>query len=89
MIAHQNDVPAQREDFDDWVNLLDQVLTTARLDEIAREAGQLGDVSGRHRACLCMTWAWRCRKQNVYYAEVAIAPPDFIGSAAHEFRHLP
>lgn len=83
MIAHQNGVPAEREDFESWVELLDRPDYT-RLDEIAREAGSW--VMYPEDITLAVyDMGVALSKQNVHYAEVAVAPPDFIGSAHMNF----
>ena len=83
MIARQNDVPAQREDFDQWLALVDQP-DFARLDEIAREAGSWV-MYPEDVALVVYDMGVALSKQNVHYAEVAVAPPDFIGSARMNF----
>ena len=83
MIAHQNGVPAQREGFDQWIELLDRP-DYARLDEIAREAGSWV-MYPEDIALVVYDMGLALSKQNVHYAEVAVAPPDFIGSARMNF----
>ena len=83
MIAHQNGIPAQNEDFDHWIELLDQP-DYARLDEIAREAGSWV-MYPEDIALVVYDMGLALSKQNVHYAEVAVAPPDFIGSARMNF----
>lgn len=83
MIARQNDIPAQREDFDQWLALVDQP-DYARLDEIAREAGSWV-MYPEDIALVVYDMGLALSKQNVRYAEVAVAPPDFIGSARMSF----
>jgi len=83
MIAHQNGIPAQKKDFDHWVELLDQP-DYARLDEIAREAGSWV-MYPEDIALVVYDMGVALSKQNVHYAEVAVAPPDFIGSAHMNF----
>ncbi len=83
MIAHQNGIPAQNEDFDHWIELLDRP-DYARLDEIAREAGSWV-MYPEDIALVVYDMGLALSKQNVHYAEVAVAPPDFIGSAHMNF----
>ena len=83
MIARQNDVPAQREEFDQWLELVEQP-DYARLDEIAREAGSWV-MYPEDIALVVYDVGLALSKQNVRYAEVAVAPPDFIGSARMNF----
>lgn len=83
MIAHQNGVPAQREDFDQWLELIDRP-DYARLDEIAREAGSWV-MYPEDIALVVYDMGLALSKQNVRYAEVTVAPPDFIGSAHMNF----
>lgn len=83
MIAHQNSVPAQRDGFDQWLELLDRP-DYARLDEIAREAGSWV-MYPEDIALVVYDMGLALSKQNVHYAEVAVAPPDFIGAAHMNF----
>ncbi len=83
MIAHQNGVPAQRDDFEQWLELLDSP-DYARLDEIAREAGSWV-MYPEDIALVVYDMGLALSKQNVHYAEVSVAPPDFIGSARMNF----
>ncbi len=76
MIAHQNGVPAELERFDDWVNLLDAP-DYARLDEIARVAGKWVRYP-EDIARVVYDIGVALSKQNVPYAEVAVAPSDFL-----------
>ena len=76
MIARQNGVPAELERFDDWVDLLDAP-DYARLDEIARAAG--GWVRyPEDIARVVYDMGVALSKQNVRYAEVAVAAADFL-----------
>lgn len=79
MIAKQNGVPSMRDDFDAWIALLDSP-DYARLDDIAREAGSWV-MYPEDIALMVYDIGVALAKQNVVYAEVAVAPPDFIGSA--------
>ena len=83
MIARQNDVPSQREDFEQWLALVDQP-DYARLDEIARAAGSWV-IYPEDIALVVYDMGLALSKQNVRYAEVTVAPPDFIGSAHMNF----
>lgn len=83
MIAHQNGIPAQREDFEQWIELLDRP-DYARLDEIAREAGSWV-MYPEDIALVVYDMGLALSKQNVHYAEVTVAPPDFIGSSHMNF----
>ena len=83
MIARQNEVPSQREDFEQWLALVDQP-DFARLDEIAREAGSWV-MYPEDIALVVYDMGLALSKQNVRYAEVMVAPPDFIGSAHMNF----
>ena len=83
MIAHQNGVPAQRDDFEQWLGLIDRP-DYARLDEIAREAGSWV-MYPEDIALIVYDMGLALSKQNVHYAEVAVAPPDFIGAAHMNF----
>lgn len=76
MIARQNGVPGELERFDDWVDLLDAP-DYARVDEIARVAG--GWVRyPEDIARVVYDMGVVLSKQNVRYAEVAVAPADFL-----------
>ncbi len=79
MIAKQNGIPAQREDFEQWLALLKQP-DYARLEAIAREAGSWAQYP-EDIALLVYDIGVALSKQNVVYAEIAVTPPDFIGSA--------
>ena len=83
MIAHQNGIPAERDDFNAWIDLLDHP-DYARLDEIAREAGSWL-MYPEDIALAVYDLGVALSKQNIHYAEVAVAPPDFIGSARMNF----
>lgn len=83
MIAHQNGVPAQRQDFEQWLALIDRP-DYLRLDEIAREAGSWV-MFPEDIALAVYDMGLALSKQNVHYAEVAVAPPDFIGAARMNF----
>ena len=83
MIAKQNGVPAEREDYEDWLALLDNP-DYARLDAIAREAGSWA-MYPEDIALLVYDLGVALSKQNVVYAEVMVSPPDFVGSARMNF----
>ena len=83
LIASQNGIPAQMEDFDHWVEMLDKP-DPARIDEIARVAG--GWVMYPEDVALVVyDVGVALSKAKVQYAEVAVAPSDFIGSAKMNF----
>ena len=83
LIANQNGIPSQLDDFDQWVELLRNP-DPMRIDEIARVAG--GWVMYPEDIALAVyDIGVALAKQNVRYAEVAIAPSDFIGSAKMNF----
>lgn len=79
MIANQNGIPAQREDFEQWLALLDQP-DYASLEAIAREAGSWAQYP-EDIALLVYDIGVALSKQNVVYAEILVTPPDFVGSA--------
>lgn len=79
MIAKQNGIPSAREDFDAWLALLENP-DYGRIDEIAREAGSWA-MYPEDIALLVYDMGVALSKQNVVYAEVMVAPPDFVGSA--------
>ena len=83
MIALQNDIPAQQDDFQQWFELLDRP-DYSRLDEIARKAGSWV-MYPEDIALVVYDMGLALSKQNVRYAEVAVSPPDFIGSARMNF----
>ena len=79
MIARQNGVPAATDDFEGWVELLDRP-DYERLDEIARVAGSWA-MYPEDIALAVYDIGVTLSKQNVRYAEIAVTPSDFIGSA--------
>jgi len=83
LIANQNGIPAQLEDFGYWVEMLDQP-DPERIDEIARVAGSWV-MYPEDIALVIYDIGVALSKQNVRYAEVAVAPSDFIGSARMNF----
>lgn len=86
MIARQNGVPTMREDFDEWVALLDRP-DYGRIDEIAREAGSWA-MYPEDIALVVYDIGVALAKQNVVYAEIMVSPPDFVGSARMNFDTL-
>ncbi len=83
LIANQNGIPAQVDDFSQWVELLNNPDPT-RIDEIARVAGSWV-MYPEDIALVVYDIGVALAKQNVRYAEVAVAPSDFIGSAKMNF----
>ncbi len=79
MIAKQNGVPSSRDDFDEWVALLERP-DYARIDATAREAGSWV-MYPEDIALAVYDIGVMLSKQNVVYAEISVAPPDFIGAA--------
>ena len=86
MIARQNGVPSLREDFEEWVALLDRP-DYRRTDAIAREAGSWA-MYPEDIALVVYDIGVMLAKQNVVYAEVMVSPPDIIGSARMNFDSL-
>ncbi len=83
LIASQNGIASQMEDFASWVDMLDQP-DPARLDEIAQVLG--GWVMYPEDIALVVyDIGVALSKENVCYAEVAVTPSDFIGSAKMNF----
>lgn len=83
LIANQNGIPAQVDDFSQWVELLNNP-DPKRIDEIARVAGSWV-MYPEDIALVVYDIGVALAKQNVRYAEVAVAPSDFIGSAKMNF----
>ena len=83
LIANQNGIPAQLDDFDSWIDMLDQPDPT-RLDEIARVLGSW-IMYPEDLALVVYDIGVSLSKQNIRYAEVAVAPSDFVGSAKMNF----
>ncbi|MCY3778874.1 MAG: hypothetical protein OXG78_01070 [Chloroflexi bacterium] len=83
MIAKQNGVPSMREDFEEWVALFDRP-DYARIDAIARETGSWA-MYPEDIALMVYDIGVALFKQNVVYAEIVVAPPDFVGSAHMNF----
>ncbi len=83
LIANQNGIPAQSQDFAQWLDLLDQP-DPARVDESARVFGSW-IMYPEDIALVVYDIGVALSKQNVTYAEVAVVPSDFIGSARMNF----
>ncbi|MCY4064584.1 MAG: hypothetical protein OXG53_19640 [Chloroflexi bacterium] len=83
LIANQNGIPAQMDDFSQWVEHLTNP-DPKRIDEIARVAGSWA-LYPEDIALVVYDIGVALAKQNVRYAEVAVAPSDFIGSAKMNF----
>lgn len=79
MIAKQNGVPAERDNFDDWVTLLDKP-DNERLDEIAFETGSWVLYPEDIALIVYDIGVW-LSKQNIHYAEITLMPSHFIGAA--------
>ena len=86
LIANQNGIPAQMDDFTHWAEMLDRPDPT-RLDEIARVAGSWV-MYPEDIALVIYDIGVALSKQNVRYAEIAVTPSDFIGSARMNFDTL-
>ena len=76
MIARQNGAPANFEDFDEWVALLDQP-DYDRLDEIAAAAGSWV-MYPEDIARVVYDVGVSLHKQNIGYAEICVAPSRFL-----------
>ena len=83
LIANQNGIPNQMDDFAHWVEMIDRP-DPARLDEIARVLGSW-IMYPEDIALVIYDIGVALSKQNVPYAEVAVTPSDFIGSARMNF----
>ena len=83
LIANQNGIPAEMDDFAHWVEMLDRP-DAERIDEIARVVGSW-IMYPEDIALVVYDIGVALSKQNVRYAEVAVAPSDFIGSARMNF----
>ncbi len=83
LIANQNGIPAQLDDFAHWVEMLDRP-HPERIDEIARVVGSWV-MYPEDIALVIYDIGVALSKQNVRYAEVAVAPSDFIGTARMNF----
>ena len=76
MIARQNGVPANSENFDEWVALLDKP-DFDRLDDIAAAAGSWL-MYPEDIARVVYDIGVSLHKQNVNYAEICVAPSRFL-----------
>lgn len=76
MVAHQNGVPGELKHFDSWVELLDEPDYT-RLDEIAEVTGKWVKYE-EDIAHVVYDLGVNLSKQNIRYAEVAVAPSYFM-----------
>lgn len=83
LIANQNGVPNQLDDFGRWVELLDKP-DPARIDEMAKVFGSW-IMYPEDVALAVYDIGVALSKQNVRYAEVAVAPSAFVGSAQMNF----
>ena len=83
LIANQNGIPAQWEDFTDWVDMIDQP-DPERMDEIAKVLGSW-IIYPEDIALVVYDIGVALSKQNIPYAEVAVNPSEFIGSARMNF----
>jgi aminodeoxyfutalosine deaminase len=83
LIANQNGIPAQMDDFAQWLEMLEQP-DPARLDEIAGVAGSWV-MYPEDIALVVYDIGVALSKQNVRYAEISVVPSDFIGSARMNF----
>jgi aminodeoxyfutalosine deaminase len=76
MVANQNGVPNELKHFDSWVELLDNP-DYKRLDEIAEVTGKWVKYS-EDIAHIVYDLGVMLSKQNIRYAEVAVAPSYFM-----------
>ncbi|MCY3833185.1 MAG: hypothetical protein OXG85_09215 [Chloroflexi bacterium] len=83
LIANQNGIPGQMDDFARWVDMLDEP-EPDRLDEIAAVAGAWV-MYPEDLALVVYDIGVAISKQNVRYAEVAVVPSDFVGSGRMNF----
>ncbi len=83
LLADQNAVPSTQEDFPHWLGLLDAP-DYEQLEEIARMAGSWV-MYPEDIALVVYDIGVALAKQNVRYAEIAVAPSDFIGAAQMNF----
>ncbi len=84
LIASQNGIPAAHDDYAQWVALLDEP-DYARLDEIARVAGGW-IMYPEDLALVAYDIGVALSRQNVAYAEVSVAPADFVGGGRMHFE---
>lgn len=83
LIANQNGIPGQMDDFARWVDMMDDP-EPDRLDEIAAVAGAWV-MYPEDLALVVYDIGVALSKQNVKYAEVSVVPSDFVGSARMNF----
>lgn len=83
LIANQNGVPNQLDDFGRWVELLDKP-DPARFAEMARMFGSW-IMYPEDVALVVYDIGVALSKQNVRYAEVAVSPSAYVGSAQMNF----
>ncbi|MCY3796608.1 MAG: hypothetical protein OXI30_09975 [Chloroflexota bacterium] len=84
LIANQNGVPNQLDDFGRWVELLDKP-DPARLEEMAKAFGSW-IMYPEDVALAVYDIGVALSKQNVRYAEVAVVPSAYVGSAQMNFE---
>lgn len=78
MIARQNAVPANSEDFDEWVALLEKP-DYDRLDDIAAAVGSWV-MYPEDIARVVYDIGVSLHKQNIVYAEICVAPSRFLAT---------
>lgn len=83
LIANQNGIPNQSDDFERWAELLDNP-DPARIDEMASVFGSW-IIYPEDVALVVYDIGVALFKQNVRYAEVAVAPSNYVGSAQMNF----
>ena len=83
LLADQNAVPSTQEDFAHWLALIDTP-DYEQLEEIARMAGSWV-IYPEDIALVVYDIGVALSKQNVSYAEIAVAPSDFVGAAHMNF----
>ena len=83
LIANQNGLPSQMDDFSRWVDLLDNP-DPLQTDEMAKVYGSW-IMYPEDLALAIYDIGVALSKQNVRYAEVALTPSDYVGSARMNF----
>lgn len=83
LIANQNGIPNQLDDFERWAELLDNP-DPARINEMACVFGSW-ILYPEDVALAVYDIGVVLSKQNVRYAEVAVAPSNYVGSAQMNF----
>ncbi len=83
LIANQNGIPAQMDDFAHWVDMLDKP-DPASYDEIAAVAGSW-IMYPEDIALAVYDIGVALSKHNIPYAEVSVVPSDYVGSARMNF----